>query len=210
MIEHPQRFHAFDFNRAKNVCVDGIYYQRGIHALLVAEILESKYDLPAPAAAAFDLAANAEPGAGLPKSSRMSMYSCNSAERSNTSALIGAVEALVKQRSKLTDFIQQFCGFIRVAQVQDLGATEEVFEIERGGTHGAKVAENFAKDLPGPHPASSLSAAVHEFRRHQALRHWHLFILPLVFLSGIALRVFSSAPKPEGFEIRQQSPLVQQ
>jgi hypothetical protein len=59
-VENTQRFYALDFDGAKNVSVDGIHYQRGIHALLVAEILETEYDLAAPAAAALGLAADTE------------------------------------------------------------------------------------------------------------------------------------------------------
>lgn len=40
-VENAQHLHAFDFDCAKNVRVDKVHYQRGIHALLVAEILEA-------------------------------------------------------------------------------------------------------------------------------------------------------------------------
>ncbi|WON73777.1 hypothetical protein [Nitrosospira sp. Is2] len=50
-----------------------------------------------------------------------------------------AIENRIEQRSKLTDFIQQFRRFIRVAQVQHPGASKQILKIERVDTHGARV-----------------------------------------------------------------------
>jgi hypothetical protein len=76
-----------------------------------------------------------------------------------------SVGRLIKQRCKLADFIQQFRGFFRVAEVQDLGATEQIFEIECCDAHG-QVTETLAVLLTYPrgHSTSSFVEPAQEFR----------------------------------------------
>lgn len=146
-VENTQRFHAFDFDCAKNVSIDGIHYQRDIHALLVAEILETKYGLAAPAAAALGLAADTETRAlGMsilaPTRRRVEIlpdvdiFPQFRGKVEHLGPEQSSVGRLIEQRCKLADFIQQFRRFLRVAQVQDHGPTEQILEIECCGAHG--------------------------------------------------------------------------
>ena len=143
--------------------------------MLVAEILETEYDLAAPAAAALGLAADTETRAlGMsilaPTAQRaeilpdVDIFPQFRGKIEHLGPERSSLDRLIEQRRKLADFIQQFRGFLRVTQGQDLGATEQILKIECCDAH-CQVTESLALLLtyPSGYSTSSFVEPAHEF-----------------------------------------------